>query len=137
MQPAEQKKTKRADPSIQRPTSGGEPGYVRNARPDRAYKLANPLDDRSGLPRLIDKEWTKIDATKDKERVYSGRVMDNGDVSYLGQILVWLPKEKYEEYQAEKQRLGDMRFTKSRGAGGIDGVKGLDGRPASDIIPQE
>jgi hypothetical protein len=109
-------------------------GQVDNKREDRQYVLANPSDELCGLPIHLDDGWQKISAKDDKERVIGGRVEKNGDVTFRGQVLVWLDKAEYESREADKRALVAVRNNKKVGPGGLDGVVDAQGKPAQNTI---
>jgi len=117
---------KRADPPKRRLMTV-EVGQVRNQRPDRVYKLANPADEIHGLPMKLDQGWSKVNGSKDgdKERVNGGKVEADGSVTFQGQVLIWFDLAEYEAFQADRLGLASARQARSRGKGGIDGLPGL------------
>jgi hypothetical protein len=121
----------RVDPKTRR-IATGQAGHLRNGRADRAYKLANPLDENFGLQIHLDMGWEKINGGKDgdKERVAGGRVDANGTVSFNGQVLIWLPKDESDAREADKRDIMKAREQKRNGPGGIDSVMDADGKLA-------
>jgi hypothetical protein len=124
----------RVDPKTLR-LAPGQAGQLRNGRGDRAYKLANPLDENFGLQIHLDTGWEKINGGKDgdKERIAGGRVDDNGTVSFNGQVLIWLPKEEADGREADKMAVLRAREQKRNSPGGIDSVVDADGRLAQKM----
>lgn len=108
-------------------------GTVINQNPDRHYVLAHPGSERFGLTRHLEMGYVKVNGKTEKERVVCGRVEDNGDVTYMGHVLVWCPQEDYEADQADAKAIIEARSGKAKGPGGIDNVVGVNGKPAHDI----
>ena len=126
---AEKGKQERNDPES-RPYDPMRAGTVRNKREDREYVLANPNDDIFGLARHIDDGWKEINHRTDRERVYSGREEGNGRVSFQGQVLLWIEKQKHQDRLDAAQAVVKARESKARGPGGIDSVIDATGKPA-------
>ena len=126
--------TKRADPRA-RQYNPGVSGQIRHNRPDRAYLLANPMDNLHGLAMHLDSGWHKVNGGKDgdKERVHSGKTEANGDVTFEGQVLIWIEKDEYDFRMQRRQELIDAREAKIRAPGGIDSVIDVDGNPAQNM----
>lgn len=110
----------------------GEVGNIKNGRPDRRYKLANPNDDLHGLAMHIDTGWEKVSAKSDKERIIGGREEANGSVTYQGQVLLWLPTDEYEAREQEKRDRINAREQKRATPAGEFGLHDADGKPAID-----
>lgn len=132
---------KRADPRP-RTNNPGLPGQLRNGRPDRAYLLANPSDDRFGLAMHLDSGWSKVMTSGggkdgDKERVHSGRIESDGSVTYQGQVLIWLDREEYDRREKTKQSLVKARDARKLAPGGPDGIVNTEGKPASNWEPKD
>lgn len=121
----------RKDPRPRR--SRGRIATVTNQRPDRRYVLVNPADQLSGLAKHLDDGWTKIDAKSDKERVSCGRVSPDGEVSFEGQILLWIDAEEYEARIQDAAQIVKARDAKAAAPGGIDNVKAVDGKLARNM----
>jgi hypothetical protein len=120
--PAEASSEVRQDPKPRR-FDPAVAGQVRDPRPDRVYLFCDPRENRFGLQHHIDQGWTLVDATVDKERVYSGRIEENGhDVTYEGQFLVWMDKGMHQEMLDARQAVLKARQAKAKAPGGIDGV---------------
>ena len=121
----------RVDPRTRR-INPGQAGQVRNGRPDRVYKLANPNDMNHGLQIHLDSGWEKISGRKDgdQERVCGGNVDANGLVTWNGQVLIWLDKNEFNEREAEKAVIRAAYEKKRNSPGGIDGVTDANGKPA-------
>ena len=131
-QPQQAAEAPRKDPRPRRRIPGMS-GTVKERRPDREYVFANPNDHLFGLSRHIDDGWTKINKDRDKERAYAGRVEENGDVSFEGQILLWIDKAEYQEMLDDAQAIVKARDAKAKRPGGIDSVVGVNGKLAADI----
>lgn len=134
MSPAQpqQQSEPRKDPRPRR-RGRGQDGQVKNKLPDRAYILANPAETRFGLTKKLEEGWTKVNhKSGDKERVFCGKLEDNGDVTFEGQVLLWLDKEEHEARLADGQEVVKSRDAKAKSPGGIDGVRGVDGRMAQN-----
>jgi hypothetical protein len=125
----------RVDPRP-RSVSRGQAGTLKFGRVDRAYLLANPNDDIHGLQFHLDSGWRKINGGKDgdKERVHSGRVDANGEVSYQGQVLIWIEKEEYDARQADMRATIKAREAKKQAPGGIDNIVDAQGKLAQNIV---
>jgi len=132
---AQQPTVERADPRTRR-AAPGQSGQLKNGKPDKQYKLANPNDDIHGLQFHLDTGWEKLFVDpKDRngERVVGGRVHPDGMISFGGQILIWLPKEEWEAREAEKKSVLMARESKRKAPGGIDSVRSADGTPAKQM----
>jgi len=128
-QPAQARK----DPKSRRPPRAAE-GTVTNQHPERRYVLAYISDPSFGLSKHLEDGYTKVNGKTEKERVVCGRVEENGDVTYKGHCLVWIDREEYEARLDDGQAVIKARAGKASGPGGIDGVVGVNGRPAHDIV---
>jgi len=129
MAQTQQESAPRKDPRKRRWIPGVS-GTVKNKEPDREYVMGNPNDQLFGLPRLLEDGWTKVNHTRDKERVHSGRLEENGDVSFQGQVLCWISKEDFQDRLDACQDVVKAREAKANRPGGIDGITGADGTPA-------
>ena len=127
-----QQEPARKDPKTRRRVPGMS-GTVKNQDPSRAYVFANPNDHLFGLARHIDDGWTKVNAARDKERAYAGRVEENGDVSFEGQILLWIDKDEQQAMLDDAQAIVKAREAKAKRPGGIDSVVGVNGKLAENI----
>lgn len=122
----------------------GQSGQLTHGRPDRKYLLANPIDNLHGLRSKLDSGWQLVNGRPDgdKERVHSGSVDANGMVTFQGQVLIFMPLQEFEEQQRYKRELMLARHAKSRGPGGIDGVRSVadsehpQGVPAQDWVQE-
>ena len=122
----------RKDPKPRR-RGRGQDGQVKNQQPDRAYIMANPAESRFGLAKKLEEGWTKVNhKSGDKERVFCGKLEDNGDVTFEGQVLIWILKEDHDSRLADGQEIVRAREAQSKAPGGIDGVRGADGRLAQN-----
>jgi hypothetical protein len=130
----EAEQDQRPEPSVLRSVRGF-PGTVLNQRKDRRYFIANPTDEHTscGMKACLDVGWIRADHRKDKERLHSGSVQDNGDVTWKGQVLLWLPKEKYERIYAEVTQATAELAVRTHGPGGHNGVVDVTGKLATDM----
>lgn len=126
-----QQQSERVDPRTRR-INPGQAGQVRNGRPDRVYKLANPNDSNHGLQIHLDTGWEKVNGRKDgdPERVFGGNVDPNGLVTFSGQVLIWLDKVEFDAREAEKAVIRNARERQRNAPGGIDSVTDANGNPA-------
>lgn len=98
-------------------------GHIKNQNPNRVYAFCDPRESQYGLQHHLDLGWAKIDAKSDPERVYSGRIEDNkSDVTYLGQLLVWMDKEEYQDMLAGRRDVLKARQAQAQAKGGIDRI---------------
>jgi hypothetical protein len=123
---------KRPDPRPRKHVPGLS-GTVINTRPDRKYLLAYPNDPVTGLAGHLDNGWHRVNHREDKERIHSGSLDPNGDVTFQGMILIYIEKDIWDEIQEDKQAVLRAREAKSRGPGGIDNLMDVEGNPASNI----
>lgn len=131
MKEPQQQAESRKDPRPRR-RGRGQDGQVQNKHPDRSYILANPAERRFGLAKKLEEGWTRVNhKSGDKERVFCGNLEDNGDVTFEGQVLLWLPKVEHEARLADGQEIVKARDAKAKSRGGIDGnLRGAQGQPA-------
>lgn len=121
----------RKDPRPRR--ARGKIATVLHQNPDRRYVMANPADTRFGLSKHLEDGWTKIDAKSDKERISCGRVSPDGEVSFEGQVLLWIDKEEYEARIQDAEQIVKARDRQAAAPGGIDNVKAVDGKLARNM----
>jgi hypothetical protein len=122
----------RKDPKPRR-RGRGQDGQVKNRQPDRAYIMANPAESRFGLAKKLEEGWTKVNHKGgDKERVFCGKLEENGDVTFEGQVLLWISKDEHEAMLADAHDIVVARDAQAKQPGGIDGVRSADGRLAQN-----
>lgn len=129
MSPAPQPQAEqRKDPRPRR-RGRGQDGQVKNQHPDRAYIFANPGESRFGLAKKLEEGWTRVNhKSGDKERVFCGKLEDNGDVTFEGQVLLWLPKEEQDARLADGQEIVRAQSqTHAKVQGSLNGGRGADG----------
>lgn len=113
-------------------------GTVRDARPDRRYMYANPVDQTMGLDFMLDTGWHKVNAKSDKERAQLGRVEPDGEtVTYRGQVLIWIDAEEFEARDIDRASFAIRHEKAKKQPGGPDGVRGADKRLATEWRPEE
>jgi hypothetical protein len=125
----------RADP---RPRNyvPGQAGQLKagTTQANRKYLLANPADNLQGLTFHLDTGWHKVNGKKDgdPERVISGKVEANGDVTFQGQVLIWIELEEWEAREEYKRQAMAAREARKAAPGGLDGVMSAEGEPATE-----
>lgn len=132
---AEAEPEQRPEPTVLRSLLG-QPGTPLNTRKDRVYFVANPSDQRSslGLQTLLDSGWHRVNHKKgDVERLRGGATQANGDVTWMGQVLLWISLEDYKAINQEIEQGTAELFERVRGPGGVGQVVDVTGKPASNM----
>jgi hypothetical protein len=112
-------------------------GTFKHTRTDRAYVLANPLDDSLGLTYCLEIGYHEVNAKTDKERVALGRVEDSGRVTFRGQVLLWIEKDVYDAHREHGLRVLRAREVAKKNPGGPDNVIDARGKPATQWETKE
>lgn len=122
---AQQVQVNRVDP---KPRAGAHMiGTISNKQPDRAYVLANPNDEMTGVPMMEAVGWIPLMAGKDKEKIVGSRPDAGGRLTVRGLVVMWRPLADQEEDQKEKHAFAVRHEEAKRKPGGIDNVVGVSG----------
>lgn len=124
--------TKRFDPPS-RPVDGdiNSQARIRNVPPDRVVCLANPNDYDTGVQGMQQQGWVIERHTKDGLKVLGGETAKDGDaLTVNGQVVMTKSRALHEEYERSKHGMADLRSRAIGQPGGIDGVRGANGRLA-------
>jgi hypothetical protein len=122
---AQQVQVTRVDP---KPRAGAHMiGTISNKQPDRAYLLANPNDEMTGVSMMEAVGWLPLMAGKDKEKIVGGRPDAGGRLTVRGLVIMWRPLADQEEDLREKHAFAARHEVAKRQPGGIDNVVGVSG----------
>ncbi|MSX03199.1 MAG: hypothetical protein F2813_08600 [Actinobacteria bacterium] len=124
---------KRIDPPS-RPVDGdiNDQAEIRNRDPSRVYCKANPNDYHTGVPAMERLGWIVETHRKDGPKVLGGqRAADGAALTIAGDVVMSRSREAQAAYEASKHGMADLRSTAIGQRGGIDGVRGDNGRLAT------
>lgn len=124
--------SKRIDPPS-RPVDGAitDMALIGNKRPDRVYAVANPNCQFTGVDEYVRQGWEIEIARKDGIKILGGKpAADGSAVTLFGQIVMSRSVEAHEAYLAKKHALAATRSKAIGQRGGVDGVRGDNGRLA-------
>jgi hypothetical protein len=74
-----------------------------NPQVGKRYFIANPTDQSTGLglQACLDDGWKRVNHKRSPERLRGGAIQDSGDVTWKGQVLLWMTDEEYAAYRAD------------------------------------
>ena len=107
---------------------------IDNRRPDRHYVLANPNDDYCGLQAMLNMglDFQIETLRKDGPRVRGGNTSREGDqIMWRGNVLISCPIENWKGQLEAGWKVADEYDKRSMAPGGIDGLRGTTGKPAT------
>lgn len=128
---------KRVDPPRRQRIKAQDMGIVLNQSTERKYLLANPTCEHTGLQPMLTMGWYRVNHNSDPERIAGGRLETNGDVTWKGQVLIWLPIEEYNEIIGQQRDIMRAREATRDRPGGMVGAQDFKGRPAALDVPDE
>lgn len=102
-----------------------------NLDPARVYCKANPNDYFTGVPFMQRNGWVVETHRKDGPRVVGGLTSKDGDVlTIAGDYVMSRSREAHAAYEAAKHKVADLRSKAIGQRGGVDQVRGDNGRLA-------
>ncbi len=128
--PDPQTPPKRFDPPSSAPDGAmSERTRLSNLDPARVYCLANPNDFETGVPEMERLGWVIETKRKDGPRVVGGATAADGSALTVGgQIVMSRTRAAQEEYERTKLGMASMRSRAIGQKGGIDAVRGDQGK---------